>query len=117
LELPRIVRAVFPFGHMTISMNTQTGEVVDSFYQPRPSISKASGTPISTTLFEDSSYAGISACLYSAADAFNPGRSLLGSMVLVHNPLATVPLGRGCLPGVTEYWREGDKLHVNEPPA
>ncbi len=113
LTLPRIVRAVFPFGHMAISMNTKTGEISDSFYQHRSSITKTVGTPISTTLFEDPSYAGISGCLYSTADAFNPGRSLS----FVSNPLSTAPLDRGCLRGVTEYWREGDELHVNEPAA
>lgn len=115
LPLPRIVRAVFPFGHLTVSMNTQTAETSDSFYQHRPAIAKSAGTPIATTLFEDPSYAGISAALYSVVDAFNPARSLNGSLVLVHNPIAAAPLDRGCLPGVSEYWREGDDLRCREP--
>jgi hypothetical protein len=117
LPLPRIVRAVFPFGHMTLRVDTTSLEVTDSFYQHRPLISKTSGATVSTAMFEDPEFAGVSACIYSTSDAFNSPRSLSRSLVLVHNPLATAPFPRGALVNVREYWREGDKLmsNVTEP--
>jgi hypothetical protein len=115
LPLPRIIRAVFPFGHFAVSMDVTSGRITDQYYQHRSVITKVAGSPVSTALFEDESYSGISACLYSVTDSFNPPRSWARSLVLVHNPLATAPLPRGCFCGVLEYWREGDRLHTPGP--
>lgn len=115
LPLPRIVRAVFPFGHYAVSMDVSTGSITRGFFQHRDAIVKKSGASVETTLFENPAFAGISACLYSVADAFNPPVSMAHSLVLVHNPLATVPLARESLRGLMQYWREGDELHWLEP--
>lgn len=115
LPLPRIVRAVFPFGHYAVSMDVRTGNITKGSYLHRPTIQKTSGAPVGTTLFEDPAFAGISACLYSVADAFNPPYSLARSLVLVHNPLATAPLPRDSFRGLMQYWREGDELQWREP--
>jgi hypothetical protein len=115
LPLPRIIRAVFPFGHYAVRMDARTGNIGEGFYQHRSNIQKISGASIATTLFDDPAFAGISACLYSVADAFNPPHSLAGSLVLVHNPLATAPLPRESFRGLMQYWREGDELHWREP--
>jgi hypothetical protein len=115
LPLPRIIRAVFPFRHFAVSMDVTSGRISDQYYEHRSVITKVAGSPVSTALFEDDSYSGISGCLYSVTDAFNPPRFWARSLVLVHSPLATAPLPRGCFCGVLEYWREGNRLHTPEP--
>jgi hypothetical protein len=115
LPLPRIVRAVFPFGHYAVFMDVRTGNIAKGFYEHRAAIQKRSGAPVATTHFEDPAFAGISGCLYSVADAFNPPHSLARSLILVHNPLATAPLPRDSFRGLMQYWREGDELHWREP--
>jgi hypothetical protein len=114
LALPRIVRAVFPIGHYTIPV-TDTGDLGDGHYEHRALITKASGSCVSTALFEDPAYAGASACLYSTHNAFNPASQAHRGFVLVHNPMATARLDRGTLQGIREYWREGDELHWTSP--
>jgi hypothetical protein len=114
LPLPRIVRAVFPFGHFTVSMDNTTSRITESYYQYRPAITKALGATVSTSLFDDPAFAAISGCLYSVADVFNPPRTLSGSMILVHNPLALARLPQGAFSGMIEYWRDGDVLHCSE---
>jgi hypothetical protein len=93
-------------------MDVTSGRISDQYYEYRSVITKVAGSPVSTALFEDESYSGISACLYSVTDAFNPPRSWARSLVLVYNPLATAPLPRGCFGRVLQYWREGDRLHT-----
>ena len=110
LQLPRIVRAVFAVGHRTVSLDRRSGRATDEYYQFRPEIVKKSGASVSVALFEDDTSREVSACLYSITDAFNPPRSLIGSMVLVHNPHANAPLERGKFPGVQEYWADGEFL-------
>ena len=106
----RIVRAVFPFGHPSVLIDAESGHVTDGPHAYRNAIAKKAGALVKTTIFEDPAFAGISACLYSVADAFNPPRSLAGSLVIVHNPLATAPLQRESLRGLVQYWRDGDLL-------
>lgn len=116
LPLPRIVRAVWPFGDYAAYMRLDNPGITDGYYLHRPLIPKASGKLVATTLFENPGYAGISACLYSTADAFNPVDSFSRSLLLVHNPLATSPLAHGALRDVTAYWRGGNRLRSTQDP-
>lgn len=111
LPLPRIVRAVFPFGHFAVPIDARTGEFGAGFYRHRAFITKAKGGVVSTALFEDPAYSGVSAALYSSTNAFNPPVAGKSGMILVHNPLATMSrFPRGVLKNVADYWLDGDEL-------
>ena len=110
LPLPRIVRAVWPFGNYAALMPLDGSPITEGYYLHRPLITKTSGETVGTTLFDDPVYSGISACLYSTADAFNPVDSYSQSLLLVHNPLTTATLKPSTLANVVEYWREGNTL-------
>lgn len=108
--LPLIVKAVFPFGDLTVSIDTRSGDVVDQYHNYRDKIIKCSGNPVSTDVFLDNKYSGISAVLYSSVDVANYPPTLGADFRLVHNPLAQIPIKHGAFPFGTEYWMEGDKL-------
>jgi hypothetical protein len=91
-EPPRIANAVYPMGAIQAHVSTETGELlsVDSAY--RPTIAKASGSTVSTDVFLDEAYAGISGVIYSGANAWNMPSSMGSDLALVHNLMATVSL-------------------------
>ena len=95
--LPLIVKAVFPFGNLAVSIDTNTRKVVDQHHIHRDQILKQSGNPVSTDVFLDDTYAGISAVLYSSVDVANYPHFLGADFRLVHNPLGRNPIGLGSL--------------------
>jgi hypothetical protein len=105
-ELPRIVRALLPFGHEVIHLDRQSLGVVGFSHEYKDTVEKISGARISTAPFLDLAYSGISAVLYSCVDVFNhpaaPGTDLL----LLRNPIARNPLEAGFLGRGYEYWVE-----------
>lgn len=117
LELPRIVRTVFPFGHEVLHFDSTTWRYVGSSYTSRSGLSKHSGETISTRFFDDTQAVGISAILCSCVDAFNWPETGGRDFVLVHNPQATNPAPRGLLPGAVEFWIEGDTLRREQIPS
>ena len=111
-SLPWVVSAVFPLGEESITINTQTGQVVRRCFEKRLAIEKASGATVTTNCFLDPAFAGISGILFSNANPDNPHPELGFDFTIVHNPLATAPFARGKLTCWEEYWSDGDYLHV-----
>ncbi len=111
-ELPRIVRAVLPFGWEVVQLDATTGRIAGRSYQHRPSLEKRSGALVSTQFFETTEAVGVSAVLYACVDPFNwPERG--SGFVMVHNPRAKNPLPRGLVSGAREFWVDGDALKSN----
>lgn len=97
-EIPRIVRALLPFGHQTLHFDSNSLKIVDSTYEYKEAVKKLSGTEIPTTSFLNPDYSGISAVIYSSnVDVFNYPSTLGSSLLLFHNPLAANPLPLGFL--------------------
>lgn len=116
-DLPRIVKAVFPFGSSYITINKNTMEKVGEGYTYRAEIIKSSSKPVSTTVFQDPRYAGISAILYCNSNVGNrpPEESAIGlDFSIVHNPLARNPVPHRWLPCGREFWVEEDRLIIND---
>jgi hypothetical protein len=116
-DLPRIVKAVFPLGSSYVTIDKNTMEKVDEGYMYRRKIIKLSGNPVSTTVFQDPQYAGISAILYCNHDIFNrpPKESDISlGFSVVHNPLANNPVPHRWLPCGREFWVEEDRLVIND---
>lgn len=102
---PKIVKTVFPLGGLQVVWNTDTGEIIESKYEYRDSISKSSGASVGKQYFMDETYSGISAVLYSYEDIINP--PLIGesgsNMIVVHNPLADNPINDTVFSFATQY--------------
>lgn len=113
MEIPRIIRSVLPFGNETLIINVEEHEVLDRFYLHQDKVSKVSGSLVSTDIFLNNQYDGISAVLYSCVDALNHPQEFGDDFVLLHNPLAKNKLERGLLKLGREYWVEKSILECN----
>jgi hypothetical protein len=104
-DLPRIVRALFPFGHLQVRINPQSMEITSSSYQRQDGVAKASGTLIRTdTFLAPDGPVGISAVLSSCTDSVNRPNVAGGDFVVVDNPHARAPIALGTLPAREEYF-------------
>ena len=117
--LPRIISVLFPFGDEAVRFDLRTNTFGDRHFTYQGDVKKKSGTSIPTTFFEQEESRGISAVVYSTADAFNCPRIPGADLLLVHNPMATSALPMGFLPIGRECWRDGNSLviHSHHPPA
>lgn len=95
--LPRIVRAVLSIGSEYITFDRESFEVVGGGYHHQASISKSNGAEISTDIFLNEKYQGISAILYSCVDLCNRPKKSGQDYILIHNPLAKNPVKEGLL--------------------
>lgn len=114
LTIPRIVRAVFPIGHERYHVGTESMEVVDHSFEYRAFVKKRQGAEVPVDYFTHEESAGVSAVLASCVDEINRPEVAGVGIILVHNPLARVPLPRGWLPCGWEYWVDQEQLHREE---
>lgn len=109
-EPPYIIQAVFPIGGLASVVDTKTLEVVSQEYSHKPSVCKVSGERISTNIFLDRRYEGISAVLYSTVDDYRYPRQQKHDFKVVYNPLALNSLSNKWLTCSSVYWVENNKL-------
>lgn len=103
--VPYIVSAVAPFGELAITFNPKDPDfAVTESYRYRPSIPNARRATILTTIFTDSSHAGLSGTLYAWSDEVNRPRWPGGGYIFVHNPHAVNPLPPGNFTFGREYF-------------
>jgi type I restriction enzyme S subunit len=111
ITIPRLVRAVLPFGHETYHVDLNSMTVVDRTFAHREFVSKQRGQAVSVDLFGDRGTSSISAVLASCADDLNRPEIPGSEFVLIHNPFADSPLPRGWFAAGSEFWVEKDQLH------
>jgi hypothetical protein len=87
---PRILQAALPVGHRYVVIDPKTSKPVESGYQFRATIAKASGATVSTGVFLHPEYATVSGLLCSRVDAVNQPDDAGRDFQLVPNPKATV---------------------------
>ena len=91
---PRILQAGFMVGSPYIAIDPNTSKAVESGYQFREAIAKASGSAVATGVFEDGQYCGLSGLLCSRVDAANHPVEMGADFQLAPNPHAKVALPR-----------------------
>jgi hypothetical protein len=91
---PRILQAGFMVGGPYMAIDSRTAKVVETGYQFRSAIAKASGSLVGAGVFEDGEYCGLSGLLCSRVDAANQPQEMGGDFQLVPNPHAKVALPR-----------------------
>jgi type I restriction enzyme S subunit len=108
---PYIVSSVFPFGDPVVTMDKKSMELIDCSFDYRDTITKRSGAPVPTNVFENEEYSGISAVLYSWFNVVNRPTQMGAEIEYVHNPLATKNrLPRGFFRFGREWWVESEEL-------
>jgi hypothetical protein len=112
-EIPRIVQALFGFGNLVVTIDRTTMQWGSSYYEYRPEIKKKEGKPVTTNIFRDPTYEGISAVLFCLSDVWNrpPNDAQVGlNFQLIHNPLAKNEIPHQWLKCGREFWLEDDQL-------
>lgn len=113
--LPYFVQACLPFGPYAVSMDRNTGDIVESFYQHRDAVSKLSGANVSTTAFLDPEFSCISAVLHSAVDCVNRPQELGGDFCILHNPKSAQSVEKNIFSWSKQMELIGDELITSEP--
>lgn len=109
-HIPYIVKSVFPFGNLVLSLSKESMEIVNSHYEYRDIITTAKGSPVPTNIFERRDYAGISAIFYSWMNIVNRPNKIGDEVHLVHNPLADNKLPPGLFPFGIKWRAENNQL-------
>lgn len=89
---PRILQAAFAVGNQYITVDRDTLEQVGGGFHFRDQITKASGAPVSTSVFQHGGYACLSGLLCSRVDVANQPAKLGEDFQLLPNPNAAVSL-------------------------
>ena len=113
--IPYVVQAFLPFGNPAVAFDIRTGMIVDKYFERRESVSKLNAVKIPTTAFLDPAYAGISAIVHSAVDAANSPVVLGEEFLVLHNPLASRPIGTGTFSRWRQYVFESNRIRTIEP--
>jgi hypothetical protein len=118
-EIPYAVQSVLPLGRPSVTVDAETGAVLGQGYQTRRHIQKRSGVRISTDVFLDPAYAGLTGLLFSGAKPLYVDLSAEGFLSHLHNPSAPRPsaLAPGWIRRGREYWVEGNELHERRCPG
>jgi len=109
-RIPNIIKAVLPFGNYAIWVDPETNRIVKDGYTYREEIVKLSGNKVSTNIFLNPKYTGVSGILFSNLDISKPREKYGDDLLFFRNPIALNPLPAGWLKAGIEYRLEGKKL-------
>ena len=87
-EMPYIVKAMLPFGALTIGIDRQTRKAVETYHQYRPELLKSNQSPVSTMPFLDPAYSMFTGVIHSGVDCANRPDEMGKDFYLLHNPTA-----------------------------
>ncbi|MGO8763171.1 MAG: hypothetical protein ACLP2P_00455 [Desulfobaccales bacterium] len=90
--MPFFVQAFLPFGNLAMDIDTKTRKAVETYYQYRENVIKASGAAVSTAAFLNPEFSFVSAVLHSGVDCVNHPDILGEDFMILHNPTASYPL-------------------------
>ena len=111
--LPFFLQALLPIGNPTIDIDRESGRQIDSYYARRETVTKAKGSPVSTTMFLDRDYSFISAVIHSSVDCVNRPDVLGTDFEVLHNPTALHPLTSSVLGWCRQYVFRDEELVVH----
>jgi hypothetical protein len=109
--LPFFLKALLPIGNRTLGIDRATAKITDSYHALRETITKAGGSPVSTTAFLDPQFAFVSAVIHSSVDCVNRPAELGGDFMVLHNPLAR-PLEQSVFKWCEQYVYNDGELRI-----
>jgi hypothetical protein len=112
--LPLIMTTLFPIGDACVTINRDTGEVLEGGFHAAPFIQRECN-PIPRTAFLDERFADVSGVIWSRIGIGNLSRQVRPT-TYVHNPLAQVPLPTNWGVWDREFvtTRHGDEWEAND---
>jgi hypothetical protein len=114
-RMPLFIQAFLPIGPLVVPIDVKTRKFEEPFYQPRPSIAKLSGSPVSTRTFLDDDDRFCSAILHSGVDCANYPTRIGGDFAILHNPNAQCPLDFTLFEWSEQFILRGEQLHRSKP--
>lgn len=108
--IPNIVRALYGVGSMTVELDIASRKILGVGAEHRDKVAKKSQALVQTDLFLSYESSNVSAILYSCADCANFPSHPGSDFVLVHNPLANVPVPIDWLRVGDQFCRNGDTI-------
>ena len=113
-EMPYIIKALLPFGSLSISIDPITRSASEPIYQYRHEIQKENSSSVGTTAFLGNAYESFTAVIHSGVDCANRPASLGDDFVLVHNAGTNFELSKHALPWCRQFQYKDNML--NEVP-
>ena len=110
-EMPYIIKAMLPFGALSIAIDPKTRKVVDTYHQYRPVVLKSNQAAVSTMPFLDPQYSVFAGILHSAVDCANHPATLGEEFLLLHNPTASTQLPRSAFSWCRQLEYADNQLH------
>lgn len=114
--IPLIVKSVFPVGNEQVTIDLNTGEIIDEKYKFRSDIEKKSGSIVSTNIFMNPKHSGISGIIYSRAELWNLPWKMGADFVYISNPKAKNVFERTWLPDSRHFWVDENDFLRWDPP-
>jgi hypothetical protein len=114
-RIPYFVKAVLPFGNLTLEIDRATKAVMDQYHVYHPEIHKENNAPVSTAIFLDPSSAQIAAVIHSGVDCANRPVSIGAEFDVLHNPSANTPLPRSLFRWCAQHHFSENELHSSDP--
>jgi hypothetical protein len=94
-EPPLILSSLFPIGNAYVTINSETGELVEQGHESAPVIERYGGEPIPRIAFLNERFADVSGVLWSRIGVGNLCRGIR-PLIYVRNPFAAYPVWTGC---------------------
>jgi hypothetical protein len=109
-NVPRVVRAAFGLGQLTMTIDLASSRIVKEEYPPMLAI-RSGANEFPLAFFSRPEFAFLSGIIWGTADAANPPQIYGRDLVFVRNVNATAPLPHGWIREGSEYWAENGQLH------
>lgn len=113
-DIPYIVKSVLPIGELTVFIDWENNKITGQEYSYRPKINKILGASVSTRIFLDSTFSGVSGILFSNSDFLNHPIKIGEEFIFIHNPLANNPLPTGWLSIGKEFQVRKNQLEIKD---
>jgi len=112
---PYFVQAFLPLGHPTLTINIETREAVNAYFQRREAVPKVNRSPVSTKAFLEAQSACVSAVLYSSVDCGDHSKALGYDFEVLHNPTAQYPLNSSMFAWCRQFFWHNEVLTQVDP--
>jgi hypothetical protein len=113
-SMPYFIQAFLGYGPLTAVIDTKSGEVIDTFHQYRPEVTKLSGASVSTNIFLEPNASFCSAVLHSGVDCTSHPERLGGDFYVLHNPNAQHPLEEAVFDWCKQYFYRDGRLVLQQ---
>ena len=109
-EMPFVVKALLPFGSLTVSIDRDSREIIDSFHQYQPTIEKKNKSTVSKESFLNPEFENFPAVIHSGVDCMNHPVHIGEDFLVLHNPAAVSPIPNRLFPWARQLRYENDGL-------